>query len=1153
MNGSPKYTRYDDITDCIEQTRRHWYAVFVSEKLLTFVILVAGVVVTCTLVETLVHFKPLFRFGMLLSIIAATVLGMVFLAFRPLFRTWPDEQVAMHVESKFPELRNGLINALQLGVDTKVTAPALVDRIIGQTADELSDYDFRRAIEKKRLVWSSAAALLLCAVLVLCAVFYRNTLIRIALPFRHTPAIGKVTITKVLPGNHRVFTGDDLTITLQVENPGNGDYTARLFYKPEKTKEVDLKMASTGGDRYEYTIKDIKVPFEYRMEVARTESEKFHVTVSERPVVTRVALSYKYPPYTGLPKGGLLFTANLKHQSVLKDGPFRSAELRKLFTNNGAPLSPDATVTSQKEGDQWLITDKKENAAYGIWKEEGELNVYRKGEEGGDGHIRALVGTEVTLKIFASKRIKEGYAIENDHRKDLRVSPGGKILTRRMTVTRDGSYTIHIEDIEDCKNQDPVARSIKALPDNPPSLRFASPGRNLTVAPGDTVSLVLAGHDDFGLKSIAIFAQKTAGGHVFRLNGWQWDRPHPTKASLKYEWTLDKDKYKVGDKIRYHAVAIDNNTVASTPGQRETKKWEIEVREKEAEAREKRKAVSRWEEKLRAILEAQKKTNEDCERLKKDDTPKPLMAAAPRVHREQVDIRKATLDVANELVPADDRARQVKDALYGLSGNEMFEAIRAAESIMKGKEAAELVANLERLIAVQKKIIRVLERILDVLPRLTEKMREEQEEEEGGDLPDDVQDKLKDLAEKLKEFVKEQKKVIDATEELSKVPVDDFTKEDEEKLKDLEAIEDKWSKFLKEAHSDMSKIPEQDFSNPTMSKELIEVQSEVEMAKDALKKKATEIATALEDNGAELAEALTTHIEKWLPDTPDREKWQMEEPLGDYETPMAELPKELEDLIGDLMEEEEDLFEDMEDASSSWADSIDKGAGWDAMDGPISNMSAQGVTGNRLPNNSEIGGRSGEGRTGKSSGEFVEESAVGKGGRKTPTRLTPDPYEKGEVDDTSTDPAGGSTGGGKKSGAGGEGLEGPPPPEVDNKIKGFMAKQAELRNKAEKIKLDFKVATFPTMFEESLKDMKAIEDDLANSRYQNVLRRKNVMLRRLGDTRTLLQGEIEIQRDRSVGLPDYLQEDIKDAMGGELPREFEELLKGYYEVLSTMK
>ena len=44
---------------------------------------------------------------------------------------------------------------------------------------------------------------------------------------------------------------------------------------------------------------------------------------------------------------------------------------------------------------------------------------------------------------------------------------------------------------------------------------------------------------------------------------------------------------------------------------------------------------------------------------------------------------------------------------------------------------------------------------------------------------------------------------------------------------------------------------------------------------------------------------------------------------------MAELPKELEDMVGELMEEQEDLFEEMEDTAANWADSIDKGAGWD--------------------------------------------------------------------------------------------------------------------------------------------------------------------------------------------------------------------------------
>ena len=54
-----------------------------------------------------------------------------------------------------------------------------------------------------------------------------------------------------------------------------------------------------------------------------------------------------------------------------------------------------------------------------------------------------------------------------------------------------------------------------------------------------------------------------------------------------------------------------------------------------------------------------------------------------------------------------------------------------------------------------------------------------------------------------------------------------------------------------------------------MLQELIEVQTEIKMAKDALTKKSADIAVPLEQLGAEMAEEMTTNLEKWLPDTPD--------------------------------------------------------------------------------------------------------------------------------------------------------------------------------------------------------------------------------------------------------------------------------------------
>jgi hypothetical protein len=336
-------------------------------------------------------------------------------------------------------------------------------------------------------------------------------------------------------------------------------------------------------------------------------------------------------------------------------------------------------------------------------------------------------------------------------------------------------------------------------------------------------------------------------------------------------------------------------------------------------------------------------------------------------------------------------------------------------------------------------------------------------------------------------------------------------------------------------------------------KELISVKSDITMAKDALKEKAAEIATAAEDNGIENAKSLTANIEKWLPDKPDRQKWSMEDPKDGQTNPeQAELPTELEDLVGDLLEQEEDLFEEMEDLSSKYAQSGDKGIGWDAMDGPISNMNAQGVTGNQPPNNMELQGRSGEGREGKSSGEFVEDKAVGKGGRRTPTRLTPEPFQKGEVNDQSKDPAGGATGGGKISGSGEEGLEGPVPPPLEKELQRLAGKQAALVNKAERMRAQYQMsARADGKLSETITLMNKVRGSLESYHYQNALRQSKGALDALGQSKAALSGKVDVEADTTVNMPKYYRDGIFDGMKDKRPSEFSDAVGQYFRRLNN--
>ena len=265
---------------------------------------------------------------------------------------------------------------------------------------------------------------------------------------------------------------------------------------------------------------------------------------------------------------------------------------------------------------------------------------------------------------------------------------------------------------------------------------------------------------------------------------------------------------------------------------------------------------------------------------------------------------------------------------------------------------------------------------------------------------------------------------------------------------------------------------------------------------------------------------------------------------------MAELPKELDDIVGDLLHKEKEMDQDKDDVSSSIMDSLDKGAGWGADDGPMSNMSAKGVTGNQLPNNMEIGGRSGEGRNGKSDGEMVGNTAVGKGGNETPTRMTPTPFENGSVNDQSKDTKGGATGGGKLAGTGQDGLRGPMAPQVQQRLKVLAEQQSKLRQQAESLALQLRKQRRPTGdLESAVNAMKELESAAGNQNGLGVVQGYHQALDSLQAARATYAGD-RLSRVETDSLSQDARKDVNDSQAEAAPAGYEEMTGAYFRSLS---
>jgi len=1088
MTTLSDYRPYYEVLGRVERVRARIRSLGVIEGIFTLITVLCAAMLVLTLAQGYLRFGPVGRLILLVAGVGTTIVAFWRCFVIPIRYDPNDKEVARFLEVRLPELGNSLINTILLAERAGDWSGTLVERAIGEAAGGARGVNLMAAVSQRRAKrWGLAAGV----ALLLLASF-------VVLAFGRFSSAG---LQILMPFSRVASVGAVRFLSI---TPGN------VSWIKGEPLVIEAVIADPGGKRYEGTIE---------------------LTGLTDAQTDRKALALA---------GGTLNRFAYRVPQVLQ--PFR------YRLTVGGTESPEFQVALKEPP---LI--EQIDVVY-HYPEYTGLEPQRVENNGGE--IRCLIGTMVEMTVRVSSSV-EASSLMFGSGQTLKclAAEDGRALSTRFTVLADDTYQIHLGGA--APNGAAVVYRIVALEDQPPVVRFTVPARDVVASLGESVRMSLKGADRYGLGEVRLLTQ--ADGQPEPRVAATWKKfADPKEAVIDTCVRIDPAEYRLGQTITYWAEAFDRRTyqggaTPKGPNRATTAKYKIILEDEKAAAEQKLDQLTRLYERLREILKSQEQARLAAGGLVQLKTPAEVRSGGFALEQAQRSIRDATLRVVKE-VRFEAEILAIRETLQMLAANEMASAMTKAKAVADTKDDSRLAAVpqlAEALTRDQDTIIAVLRRILDITGKLADAVKEEQNRLDPSDLPPEALDKLKALRDRLKEFADEQKKVIEGSKELAKRPVDDYTETDQRELEKLQAIEDQWDKFLTEAIADFSKVPEVDASNPSLCKELIEVKTDVEMAADALAKKAADIAVPLEELGMEAAEEIVENLERWLPDTPDRQRWSQEEFTGDVEIPHAELPEQLEDLVGDLLEEEEDIFDEMEDITSGAGDSLDKGAGWDAMDGPISNFSAKGVTGNRLPNTSEISGRSGEGRTGKSSGEFVEETATGKGGRRTPTRLSPDAFSKGEVNDTSPEAPTGATGGGKISGSGSEGLEGPVPPEVQRRMGTLAGRQAQLRNKAEGVKAALQVRNYDSFsLNEAIDAMRKIQRDILAGRYRNALRRKDVVLDNLKGTKMLLSGEVRIRKDASVALPNDVQKDVLDALDKPMPRGYEEYLKRYYTRLS---
>ncbi len=489
-----QYERYPEIVRRIERTRGQRKRVLVAHGILSYIALVLALLLASCGFEAVVHFSDAVRKAMLAGFVLVILGGAGVLVFRPLFDEWTNEQIALFVETAYPQIRNGLINSLRLAKADVVVSPPMVNEAIKEAALESGQYDFSKAIDRGPLVRSGWAAGIMVVLAIVSAVLwpqrFGNSLNRILKPASEVPALGDIKIEKVDPGDTAVISGDDLVVTAEITNPSGRSIDGVLIYRPDEGDERTQIMSPRSEVLFGCDIPGVKIPFKYRVVIGGSESRWYRARVVDEPRVVGIDFRFVYPQYSGLPPETIknsdgnikALTGTVVDMTVRVNKELAKALVR-IDDKKDIPLQIGPGGTTLQLAERMAVT---QDGTYSVQIQDTEGYTNRNPIT---YYIRAVPDDKPVLKFGAPG-------------KDTTVGLGGRVQIGLKVTDDYGIATVQL--LAKRTNEDAGEESEEEV-----------------------------------------------------VKAWT-EFPDAKNASLAYDWQFPKDRFKIGDTVTYYAKATDN-------------------------------------------------------------------------------------------------------------------------------------------------------------------------------------------------------------------------------------------------------------------------------------------------------------------------------------------------------------------------------------------------------------------------------------------------------------------------------------------------------------------------------------------------------------------------------------------------------------------
>ncbi len=313
VNSSDQSGLYSDITARLQAVRRKEHKLSMLYGGLITLLIALALVLAVVIIEQIAMFAPTGR-TVLVSIVFVMLVGsLTVFVVRPLLRllgilqSEGNHATAIKVGNYFPEIRDRLIDAIEMYEEKaklgNYYSIPLIDASFSDLYGMIQPVDFRASVSNSRILAMRKIALYGIALVMLVFIVspsgFLGSLYRLSHYNQSFAAPIPVHFT-IEPGNREVVRGE--TVPIVVHTSGKPVKTIDFLSRGEGQTVFDKQVLTPGADgSFQTTINSIKNTTEYYASVDDISSDKYTITVLDRPLIRSFQITVTPPAYTRIP------------------------------------------------------------------------------------------------------------------------------------------------------------------------------------------------------------------------------------------------------------------------------------------------------------------------------------------------------------------------------------------------------------------------------------------------------------------------------------------------------------------------------------------------------------------------------------------------------------------------------------------------------------------------------------------------------------------------------------------------------------------------------------------------------------------------------------------------------------------------------------